>query len=100
MAQVNGHSDLIHLLHRRDPRSAQAGIARFETAIAKSRAHVVGELHNAHAEIAEHLNAFGVLLQKRGVLEAWNDADLVLALSTRDIRVSENDGEGIWIFLH
>src|SRR5208283_538562 len=94
------NSNLIHLPDRRYPSFAQPGIARLETAVSKDAAVVVGDLHDAHTQIAEHLDARGIVLEKCRVLKTWKDANLVLPLGPSNIRVFANDPERIGILLH
>ena len=49
VAQVDGHSEVIHLLDGGYACFAEAGVARFEASIAKDAAVVVSKLHDAHA---------------------------------------------------
>src|SRR5271169_690177 len=100
MAQVDGNSNLVHFLNGRDPRLAQPRIAWLETAVSEGAAVVVGDLHDAHAQITEHLNPIRIVLQKRRVLKTWKDADFVLPLGARNVRVFANDSDRLGIFLN
>ena len=64
VAQVDGHSGVVHLLNGGDACFAEAGIAWFEAAVAKYAAVIVGELHDADAQAAEDIDALGVLFQE------------------------------------
>ena len=85
MAEVDSDSEVVHFLDGSDARFAEAGVTGFETTVAEEAAIVVGELHDAHAQLAKHLDAFGFFLEKRGVLETGKNADLVFTLGAGDV---------------
>src|SRR5208282_576414 len=100
MAKIDGHADFVHFLNGRDSGFAQPGIPRFEAAVPKNAAIVVGELHDPYAEVAKKINPLGVLLQKRCVLKTWKDAELAVPLGAGDIRVFANNSECVRILFH
>jgi len=76
-----------------DARFTEAGVAGLEASIAEDAAIVVGELHDAHAELAKHFDALGLFFQERGVLEAGHDADFVFALGADDVGMPAHNEE-------
>ena len=67
---------------------AQAGVAGFEAAVAHQVAPVVGQLHDAHAEVVEHVEAVEVLAVHRRVLESVDDAEAAAALGFVELRAA------------
>ena len=55
MRQVDQHAEPVHLPHHLAPHAGEAGILRLRPAAAEQRLVVVGELHDADAEIVQHL---------------------------------------------
>jgi hypothetical protein len=99
VAEVDGDSEVVHLFDSGDARFAESGIAGLEASIAKDAAIVVGELHDAHAEAAEHFNALGIFLEKCGVLEAGKNPEFVFALGAGDVEMAAHDEERVGILL-
>jgi hypothetical protein len=99
VTKIDGDPDFVHLPNRQCSHFAQSGIAGLETTIAKDAAVVVSDLHNAHAQIAEHFDPPGVVFKERGVLKTRNDAKRLRSLGTRNICVTANDHECIGILL-
>src|SRR5664279_6458491 len=96
MAQIYGHSNVVHAANRRMSGFAQAGIPRFQTTVAKDAAIVVGELHDADPQPAEHENTGGILFQKSTVLKAGENADLLFTFGAGDVGMSPHHHEGLW----
>src|ERR1700690_3395769 len=68
VAQVDGHSEIVHLFHSGNAGFAESGVAGFQASIAEDAAIVVSELHDSDTELAKHFNALGLLFEERGVL--------------------------------
>src|SRR6266403_5163494 len=80
VAEIDSHTQLVHLLHCTLTCLAKTRVARLQTSIAKNAPIVIGKLHDAHAQPAKHLNARGIGLKEAGVLKARHDAQFALAL--------------------
>src|SRR5271169_4454677 len=78
---------------------AESGVAGFEASIAEDTAVVVGELHDAHAELAKHFDALGIFLEKRGVLKTGHDSDFGFALGASDVGMAAHDKECFWMLV-
>ena len=91
VTQIDRNPEIVHLFDGGDACLAEACVAGLEAPIAEDAAVIVGELHDANAEPAEHVDAIGILFEKRCVLKTEHDADFVFALGTGDIRVAAHD---------
>ena len=84
MREVAHDADAVHL---GDDLAAEAG--QPAVTLVAAGAHqvlgVVAHLHNAHAELLEHLDVTDLVLERVGVLEAEEDAGLALRLGGADV---------------
>ncbi|MCY1362432.1 hypothetical protein D9M69_491470 [compost metagenome] len=84
MGEVAHDADAVHL---GDDLAAEAG--KPAIALVAAGAHqvlgVVAHLHDAHAELLEHLDVADLVLERVGVLEAVEDAGLALLLGLADV---------------
>src|SRR5277367_2145 len=70
VAEVDGNSEVVHLLHSGNARLTESSIAGLQASVSEQAAIVVSKLHDAHAELPEHFDALGIFLKTRGVLES------------------------------
>ena len=74
MRKVDEDADLVHLLDRLAAEARRdAGVVLLPVAAADVVLQVVGELHDAHAEVAKRAEEVDVVLDGRRVLEAEHD---------------------------
>jgi hypothetical protein len=76
---VDQHFPGIEPLDHLQPVRREAGVARLHASVADQVALVVGELHHAHAQTLEQVDAIQVLADRRALLEAVDQPDLALA---------------------
>ena len=84
VGQVAHDADPVHLGDDLAAEAGQAAVA-FVAAGADQVLGVVAHLHDAHAELLEHLDIADLVLEGVGVLEAEEDAGLALLLGLADI---------------
>ncbi len=70
VAEIDQHADTVHLLDHLAPETADAGVDLLVTASPDQALVVVGELHDAHPQLVEHLDQRQVVLDGRAVLES------------------------------
>jgi hypothetical protein len=68
VAEIDSETEGIHSCDGDMPRVGKAGVAWLETAIAEGTAIVIGELHDAFAEITEPADSARVVFQRSRVL--------------------------------
>ena len=73
MAHVDDHADAVHLRHHLFAHAGQAGIVILVAARRQQRLVVVGQLHEADAELVADLDQTDVVLDGAGVLKAEED---------------------------
>src|ERR1700722_2119894 len=100
VAEIDGHSEIVHPFNSGDSRFTQAGIAGFEASIAEEAAIVVGELHHPHAELAKHIYAFGIFLEERSVLKAGYNSDFAFALGASNVGMATHDEKRLGMLLY
>ena len=86
MREVDEQPVRVQLPDHRPPELRQAGVARLEAAVGQEVAGHVGELDDPDAERGEDADQPLVALERRGVLEAVDEADAAVGLGRADLR--------------
>src|SRR5262249_59602222 len=85
MAQIAQNADAVHLGDHFIPKAAEPGIAALVATGTRQILGVVGDLSDTHSEILEKRDVANLILKRRGVLKAEDDAGLSFRFGTADV---------------
>ena len=85
MAQIAQNTDPVHLGHHFVPKAAEPGIAALVAAGTCQVLGVVGDLRDPDPQVFKKRNIANLILERRRVLKAENDAGLPFGFGTADV---------------
>jgi hypothetical protein len=85
MSQIAQNPDTVHLGHHFMPKSAKPGIAALVATGARKVLGIVGDLHDPHSEVLKERDIANLILERRGILKAEDDAGFSFRFGAADV---------------
>src|SRR6516162_6378136 len=99
MTQIDGDPEAIHLTDSLAPERSEASGIGHHDAGGKRRGTVVGQLHDAHPEVAKYLERAELTAEHLGTFKRNDDPELAFALCARHVRGNAHLSEVVGVHL-